>query len=292
MSHLLHLRTFLETYRTQSLTKAANRLNITQPAASAHIQALESFVGKALFIRQARGVKPTVAADELACCIAPSLDTLETKISAIKKSSSSLEGPLHIAAPAEFLGEYIPHVIAPLVENGINLRFHVGDREQIYHNLEQGNVDLAITASLPDRQLYDFIQIATERLILVVAPRLAQQIKQSPVSLSGLENLPLIAYSENLPLIKTLFGEEMYRQASITVADLRVVKNLVCAGQGWSVLPDYLCRRELASGALIQLTTQRQTAENQFYLVWNKGSLRQPRILFVRDYLAQWDYRA
>ncbi|CNH03440.1 Bacterial regulatory helix-turn-helix protein%2C lysR family [Yersinia enterocolitica] len=48
MSHLIHLRTFLEAYRSGSFSRAAE-----------HIQSLEVLVGKRLFIRQARGVTPT-----------------------------------------------------------------------------------------------------------------------------------------------------------------------------------------------------------------------------------------
>ena len=66
MNHLVYLRTFLDTYRAGSLTRAAQRLGISQPAASAHIAALEDMLGKPLFLRQARGVAPTAAAGDLA----------------------------------------------------------------------------------------------------------------------------------------------------------------------------------------------------------------------------------
>jgi hypothetical protein len=68
--HLIHLRTFLDAYRAGSLTRAAQRLGITQPAASAHIASLETMLGKPLFVRKARGVAPTPAADDLARAIA------------------------------------------------------------------------------------------------------------------------------------------------------------------------------------------------------------------------------
>ena len=58
MSHLDHLHTFIEAYRLSSFSRAAERLGMTQPAASLHIQALEAFVGKPLFLRRARGVTP------------------------------------------------------------------------------------------------------------------------------------------------------------------------------------------------------------------------------------------
>lgn len=88
MSHLTHLRTFLDAYRLKSFSKAAERLGITQPAASMHIQALETLVGKPLFIRRARGVAATEAADELARSVGPFLDGLEMKLASYRTGSS------------------------------------------------------------------------------------------------------------------------------------------------------------------------------------------------------------
>lgn len=84
MSHLDHLRTFIEAYRLQSFSRAAESLGMTQPAASLHIQALEAFVGKPLFVRRARGVTATEAADELARAIGPMIDGLETRMASYR----------------------------------------------------------------------------------------------------------------------------------------------------------------------------------------------------------------
>lgn len=49
MSHLAQLRTFLEAYRKGSISKATIRVGLIQPAASAHIRALEAALGRPLF---------------------------------------------------------------------------------------------------------------------------------------------------------------------------------------------------------------------------------------------------
>lgn len=100
MSHLSHLRTFLEAYRSGSFSKAAELLGITQPAASQHIQSLETLVGKRLFIRQARGVTATEAADELARSVSPFIDGLEEKLSSFR--SGSVRGEQLIWQTARF----------------------------------------------------------------------------------------------------------------------------------------------------------------------------------------------
>jgi len=53
---LYQLRTFLTVAEEQSLTRAADRLHISQPSVSTHIKALEEELGLALFIRTPKGM--------------------------------------------------------------------------------------------------------------------------------------------------------------------------------------------------------------------------------------------
>ncbi|MEL2384806.1 LysR family transcriptional regulator [Escherichia coli] len=122
MSHLSHLRTFLEAYRSGSFSKAAELLGITQPAASQHIQSLETLVGKRLFIRQARGVTATEAADELARSVSPFIDGLEEKLSSFR-SGSVRGGTINLAGPPDFIHSRLGTVMAPLMKEGYRLRF-------------------------------------------------------------------------------------------------------------------------------------------------------------------------
>ena len=56
-------RTFKAIYECKSISEAAKRLYITQPGASKHLKALESQIGKKLFIR----TKPVVLLQVFLC---------------------------------------------------------------------------------------------------------------------------------------------------------------------------------------------------------------------------------
>lgn len=137
MSYLPQLRTFLEAYRTGSITKAADRLHLTQPAASAHIKSLEVLIEKKLFTRHARGIKPTAIADDLARSIAPHLEQIETKFNAVRSRVATVAGTIHLAAPAEFLDAKVLPAIASLLAHDIRVRIHFGGKERIYTNSQK-----------------------------------------------------------------------------------------------------------------------------------------------------------
>lgn len=291
MNHLVYLRTFLDTYRAGSMTHAAQRLGITQPAASAHIAALEAMLAKPLFIRQARGVTPTPAADDLARSIASNLDGIDATLASARARSSELTGTVHLIGPAEYLSLRVAPMLVPLIEEGLRLCIQTGNREQIYDALHQGHVDLAFTASHPDVARHGFAELGHERLLLVAAPRLAERTRARSVTAEMLCDLPCIAYSETLPLIRAflqqVFAASPDIQAVATAPDLRILVDMAKAGAGWTVLPDYLCESALAAGQLCEIPTGKAVPRNTFYLSWNKGALRHPRVAYVRNALLQ-----
>lgn len=286
MSHLTHLRTFLEVYRVRSISQAAVNLGITQPTASLHIQAIETFVGKPLFIRQPRGVTSTVAADELARSVAPHLDGLEMKLATYRLGQTE-GGTVHIVGPSDFIHNRLSSSLAALMADGFNFRLHTGNKETIYTLLDSGTMDLAITASLPDEHQYAFAHLLTERMLLVYAPSLARSIGNP--NKESLSQNQLIAYDEDLPLVRnlwmSLFQVSPNIKAAFTVPDLRIIKDMVIEGHGWSVLPDYHCQDALSDGRLIAANSLSDAPTNNLYLVWNKRGLKNKAMEYTRDYI-------
>ncbi|WP_040975474.1 LysR family transcriptional regulator [Necropsobacter massiliensis] len=286
MSYLSQLKTFLEVYRVRSMSQTAANLHITQPTVSLHIQSLESLMGKPLFVRQARGVLATPIADELARAIAPHIDSLENKLLSIKLGSPN-GGTVHIACSPDFLHHRLLNIIAPLLDHHINLRFQLGNRDFVYQTLENDGVDLAFTASAPSPERYNFAHFMREKFYLVCSPQLIKlQDRLDPALLA---QTPLLAFDENLPLVRNLwialFRTAPTVQANLIVPDLRIIKALVIQGAGWTVLSDYHCRQELIDGRLVNLTPQALAPSNDIYLVWNKNKRLSASANYIKEYI-------
>ena len=289
MTYLPQLRTFIAAYRLGSLTKAAEQLGITQPAVSQQIRALEAQIKKPLFVRHARGIVPSAIAHDLARSIGLHIDAIETGFSAVQARATSIAGTIHIAGPGEYFSAKVLPLLSDLLVRDIRVRLHVGGKDRLYTLLDEGAIDLAITASRPDSRNLDYQAVDVETLVLVAAPSWINQYLKQPLELEQLLARPLVAYDEDLPLVREYF-EQVFEttidvQAAVIVADLRMVRSLILAEQGYSVLPLYLCESQIQQGHLALICSPQSPPTNKLYLAWNRGNLRHPRVAFAQQYL-------
>jgi len=284
------LRTFLAVYRLGSVTKAAAQLSITQPAASGRLQALENSLRRPLFVRAGRRLSPTAAAHDLARAIGPYLDGLEAVVSSTLVHGSKLAGTVHLGGPAEFMSARVLPALAQLGALGIRLSVRLGLAQDLITALATGELDLAIATVRIPHEAIEYRQLFREEFVLVGAPKWAAQLAgQRGAVAERLATFPLLAYAEDLPIVRCywreVFGEEPGLRASLLVADLRALIRAAAAGAGITVVPRYLCEAELADGSLAHLHRPPRPPHNTIHLAWNKYALRHPRNAFVRDAL-------
>jgi DNA-binding transcriptional LysR family regulator len=146
------------------------------------------------------------------------------------------------------------------------------DRDRLRANLA------AAGPSLVAEPLYD------EEFALV-ATRTWHSRSPSATGSDALTGIPLVAYAEEAPIIRrywrTVFGARFTRTPDVVVPDLRGALTAVLAGAGATVLPTYLCRTHLASGALRQLVEPEMPPLNTLFLVTRAGAAAHPSVRAV-----------
>lgn len=284
---LVQLRTFLEVYRQSSLSKAAKQLSLSQPAVSQQIASLETQLGRTLFDRNRRGVTPTLYANELASALGDSLDRAEAVLAIQRARSSELSGVVHIAGPAEYIGEQIVTLLTSLTTKWLQLRIRLGNRDAIYRQLAAGDVDLAITASTPDDKRFDHALIAEEHLWLIAPAEMA--IPKTPAQL--IASQPFCAYDSDLPLVRKWTEANGIAlpniEPSVTIPDLRTLLKFVESGAGWSVIPDYIAKSAISARRVQHCFPSATQPSNSLNLVWLRGNLRHPRVAYTKRLLLE-----
>ncbi|MFC9897317.1 LysR family transcriptional regulator [Nocardia sp. NPDC127579] len=292
---LTYLRTFLAVYRAGSLTAGAAQVGLSQPTVTTQLQALERRVGRPLFERLPRGVAPTAAAHDLAARVAAPLDALETALGGSSTpAASSPEPPVLLGGPAELLATRAVPALAPLIAGGIRLTVVTGLTDDLLIDLRAAKLDLVIATTRPRGRSVPAEPLADEEFLLVAAPQLAHRIDLARLSAgdpTALTGVPLLSYAPDLPILRRywrhVFATRLETEPALTVPDLRAVLAAVVAGAGCSVLPRYLCERDLHAGTIIPLLTPPDSPINTAYLAHRPGAPARPHVDQVRTALLQ-----
>lgn len=136
------IETFLTLCSVMNYRKAAERLNLTQPAVTQHIHYFERLYGCKLFVYDRRSLKMTPQA-QLLRQYAENIVYQEKKLRAKLREDGGCS--LSIGA-TKTIGEYViaDHIAAYLAEPGNRIEVKVDNTEQLLHILQNGELDFAL----------------------------------------------------------------------------------------------------------------------------------------------------
>lgn len=156
----------------RSVTRAADKLGLTQPAVSGMLNRLRESFGDPLFVRTQRGIVPTLRATQLAGPLKKVLGDVEGLLQPTVFDPKSAEFTVSIAAT-----DYALHaVVLPFVPQlrtlapGIRLAVRPIEEQQIQTQFEKGVLDLALMTpesaplDLHSRHLFDETYVCTLRM--------------------------------------------------------------------------------------------------------------------------------
>lgn len=286
------LRSFLEVWRQRSISRAAAELGVTQPSVSQQIASLEAIFERKLFIRHARGVEPTPLAEELAVRIGDSLDRLENLFAETKARSSRLAGTIHLGGPSDILSDLVGPRLRVLTDSNFSLHFIPTVGEPTLRRLLDGKIDFGfwVGAAENDPRIGS-ARLGSEELLLVVPRNMLPRLAEPDKLASVLSGTPFIAYDLGGYLIRQwLDHNEMdigQGHECATAPDLRLLRNLIVSGFGWSVLPRYLVARELGLGDIASVEGPKGNPQIDYSIFWLKSALRSPRIAMARKMILE-----
>lgn len=287
---LPQLQTFLAIYRLGSVTAAAQQLHLSQPTVSAHLRALEAELGRPLFVRLARGVSATPPGHALARDVAPHLDALEGVRGGF--GADGAEATVHLGGPSDLIAAAALPSLAPLLAQRIRVLVRTGIAEPLLEALAADELDLVLATRRGTERRLRFETLFDESLVLVAGRAWRARLDPAAVGQdpgTGLGGVPLVAYDEELPILREYwrecFGLALERTAALVVPDLRAVCGAVAAGAGISVVPRYLAADGLARGELLELHRPETPPRTTISLAYRPGALRRPGVDAVRHTL-------
>lgn len=154
-----------------SITKAAARLFISQPALSNYINKIEEELGVRLFDRSASPLILTYAGEQYLKHARVILAQIEDMNRQMRDITHHLEGRIRIGFPSERIIYMLPLIMAPLKEQypGIEVEVSNGSGSQLMEKLRTGAVDFVFLPACKTEKDAVRETVAQEELLLVAA---------------------------------------------------------------------------------------------------------------------------
>ena len=237
---LRELRSFCAAARLRSISKAAERLDLGQPAVTGHIKRLEEELETQLFDRVKRPIQLTAAGTSLFKLAEPLVDGIDGL--AANLSQVEDEGPVRVASTFDI----IPHALLRVVKafraqySHIHLRVRSGTWKQVLQMVADGEVDLGLVPGPGNGVEFDFRALFPYERVLI-AP-LDHPVLSSPItSLDEIARWPLILRGEGTSTRALLEAEFRRKGLSYEVVveldSIDMIKSYVALGLGISVGP-------------------------------------------------------
>ncbi|GAB2786546.1 LysR family transcriptional regulator [Rhabdobacter roseus] len=289
MNYTLHqLQVFFKITQTQSITKAAEELYLTQPAVSIQLRnfqdqfdiPLTEVVGRKLYIT------------DFGREIAEAAEKILNEVYAINYKTLAYKGQLtgRLKVSVVSTGKYVmPFFLAPFLKQheGVELVMDVTNKAQVIESLERNEVDFSLVSVLPDTLPLLNVELMPNRLYLVA--NTDTKYPGQPYDWSVFETLPLI-YREKgsgtRSVMEKFFdssGIKLRKKLELTSNE--AVKQAVLAGLGCSIMPIIGLKNELRNQDLRIIPVKGFPISSTWQLVWMKNKNLSPVAVAFLDYL-------
>ena len=283
------LETFLAVCREMNFTRAAEALNLTQPAVSQHIRYLEQQYGTPLFYRERKRLTLTPAGEILRTCLA-SLHNDENTIRKRMQESMAAKKVLTFGVTMT-VGEYaIVPALARLIKAHPDTDFHIryGNTQTLLAAREEGSIDFAIVEGYFDASRYHTRLYRREDYIAVAAAD--HQFRQPVRRLRDLTGERLLVREPGSGTRAILSRALALQSMSLLdfhhlaeIENIHTIVSLLRRDCGIAFLYRAAVAQELADGVLRQIPLEDFAVQHDFTGIWNQGSI------FTQEYEAILD---
>lgn len=248
------LRYFITIARCGSFSRAANELNVAQPALSHHVANLEGELGVRLFDRSTKGVVPTECGQTLISHAETIIHQLNLAARDVRNKSENPSGEVTIGLPSSISLALTVPLLAEAEKRFPKVELKVSENYSGYlvDWLAAGRLDLALLFDIDSQLQFETIHLFSDMLYFVGSPD--QLPSGRDIEFRQVAQHPLILTGESHGLRHVIDRTSQSGSVDINVKteldSLVAIKRLAAAGYGYTVLPWYAIREEVEAGQL------------------------------------------
>lgn len=253
-----HVRSFIAVAQEKSFARAAERLNVSQPALSQTIIQLEENTGFPLFERTTRTVNLTIAGEKLLAKALAVTRSMELFQDELRRMQLALKSELRVGFMIGTAVEFIPAIVREFerVRPDAILRLREYDFSDPSAGLITGDVDCGIIRPPIGAEDIDIIEIAREKCVVCLPE--GHRLAEKPfVMLDDILDEPIIA-APTPGIWRDSWVASEYRDSSrpakvvLEVATVESELQAVAMGRGISITADSTARYYARPGVVFR----------------------------------------
>jgi LysR family glycine cleavage system transcriptional activator len=277
------LKAFEAAARSESFTRAAEELFVTQAAVSQQVKALEATLGLKLFNREKQGLMITETGREYLAVVRDALDRIAIGTDRIVQHQSS--GVLTVSTSPDFAAKWLVHRLGRFAEAHPEIDLRVSATVR-HVNLAREQVDLAIRHGNGHWAGLEVVRLCSEKLLPVCSPKLIAG-RTRVLNAVDLLKFPLLRldgwstwsrWFDAAGISNPVARGPVLNQASMLI-------DAAVDGQGVALARTALAASDLINGRLVIPVNVPLRMQNTYWIVCPKAVSGVPKIKMFQDWL-------
>ncbi|MCM1224971.1 MAG: LysR family transcriptional regulator [Lachnospiraceae bacterium] len=272
------LRYFLTVAREENITRAAEKLHITQPTLSRQLKQLEDELGKKLFKRGNYSVHLTNEGMLLRKRAEDILSMVDKTAEEFRNLDEITGGDVYIGCAESWQIRYLARKIGELRRKYSGLRYHItsGNTEQVAERLDRGLIDFAVICEPPNLSRYNYIELPEADIWGVVMKKDDVLAEKAEIRYDDLIDRPIICSAQGIEYdISRWCGEKTEKLNLSGTFNLAYNGSVfVREGLGLMLAFDKLLNTGKDSGLVFRPLAPR--LETKLYVIWKKYQVFSP----------------
>ncbi|MEV7602624.1 LysR family transcriptional regulator [Kitasatospora sp. NPDC089797] len=233
---LRQLEYLVATVEEGRLTRAAQRLHVTEPTLSQQLRALERAVGARLLVRGADGARPTPAGEAFLPHARRALHSAERARAEARSAEAGCGRILRVAVPPSYLPGLLPALaVWARADTGTDLLVETpSNGRRPHHQVLSGQADFGV-GSRPRHWAGTLWPLYSEELLVVCAPD--DPLRGRRVTPEDLNGRRWIRYDEDWPPFPDAGNTALPPGSVIRVPGVQAAVSLAARGAGLAAVP-------------------------------------------------------
>lgn len=272
------LRYFLEAAREENMSKAAERMHISQSALSKQLKGLEEELGKKLFVRHSFSIELTEEG-MLLRKRAEDLLSMADKITAEFASMDDIiGGNIYFGCAESYQLRHLAALIKRFKKQYPGFHYHItsGDTEQVTEKLDKGLLDFAVLVERPDYAKYNVVKMPESDRWGLVMPAGCALAQKDCITFEDLLGLPLFCSGQGWHADLPLWCGERINELSLE-GSFRLSYNasvFTREGLGYLLTFEHLVNTSSESGLVFRPLYPELTTD--MFIIWKKHQVFTP----------------